>query len=395
MRLGVIGLCNASMMCMAVATNLTPVYLTTFAVIYGSGTDLNSEQLGRIGAASFAGYMLGLACGIPIADRINNPRFFLMLGNALVAVSLGLMSLSTTYAMLLFSVLLLGTGAGIIELLTSPVVSTLASDHKAAAMNRLHGFYSIGAVGTIAVCSFFLWQGLSWRIVCGLIAILPLFCLAGLSMVTVPKLICGPQRTRVRHIVRNRFFIAGIVAIVLCGSAELGAVTWLSAYVEKSLGFANWVGGLSLAIFYIGMTVGRFGGSVLAVKMGPHRLLAMPAVLSIIFILVAVLSPSRWVAICGLICVGLAVSVLWPTTLGMIASRFEFGGVSMFGFVAMCGNFGGVLMPWLMGIVIGTAGYRAGFSVDIAAPLLLLMLLYVIKRFDQKSPLLTNPPKAF
>ena len=385
MRPSAIVLCNLSMMCMATATNIPPVYLTTFGQVFGTTGPLTPEQLGRLGAFVFAGYMLGLIACSPLANRYNNPRAFLMAGHALAALSLVLIALSTSYVMLLISVLLVGVGAGIIELLASPVVSILSVEHKTSAMNKLHAYYAIGAVATISICSFFMWVDVNWRWVCASLAALPVFCFIGFAVTPVPKLVATEDRTRVRDLLRKPFFLLTLVAIILSGASELGAVTWLAAYAEKGLDYPNWIGGFALATFYLGMSFGRFAASVAVVKIGPLRMLAMACIVTIACISGAVLCPVRIAALASAIAIGVAASCMWPTTLGIIVSKFSAGGASMFGIIAALGNSGGVIMPWLMGIVTQKSNIALGFAVDMAAPLLLLAIIFVLSRISRKA----------
>ena len=50
-----LALCYAGMVCLAIAVNLMPVFLTTIRVDLGGRAGLTGEQLGRISAITFAG----------------------------------------------------------------------------------------------------------------------------------------------------------------------------------------------------------------------------------------------------------------------------------------------------------------------------------------------------
>jgi fucose permease len=79
------------------------------------------------------------------------------------------------------------------------------------------------------------------------------------------------------------------------------------------------------------------------------------------------------------------VSCLWPTMLAIVAGEFSAGGASMFGLLAACGNVGGIIMPWIIGIAADRTGLRIGLAFGSLAPLLLLILLAILAR-HAKSP---------
>ena len=62
-------LCYAAMVCLAIAVNLMPIFLTTVRVELGGRAGLSGEQLGRISAVTFAGLVGGILFTGPLADR--------------------------------------------------------------------------------------------------------------------------------------------------------------------------------------------------------------------------------------------------------------------------------------------------------------------------------------
>ena len=139
--------CNLAMMVLAIAINLLPVFLTTIAIDLGKGTPLSAEQLGRIGAVTFTGLVGGILVTGPLADR---SRIFAVGGNVLIAVDLLALRWTTDYSMLLGAAFIGGVGAGILDMVLSPIVSSLTrGQSQTAALNVLHSFYCIGAIMTI------------------------------------------------------------------------------------------------------------------------------------------------------------------------------------------------------------------------------------------------------
>jgi fucose permease len=367
------------MMAMAITTNLPPVYFTTFSTTFGGEAGLTAEQLGRIGAFVFGGYVIGLLVSLPLGDRLG-AKPFVLIGNALIAASLILIAMAINYSMLLAAVLLLGIGAGAIELITSPIISVLEPDRRTNALNLLHSFYSLGSVLTVLVAALMIYLGVSWRLTTAAMALLPLYTFVGFARESLPPLIQEEHRTPLRKLIRTPFFLAALIAITLCGASELGMVQWLPAYAEKGLGFSRWFGSLSLMFFSAGMFVGRWSIGSVGHRFSPFVIEAVCSVCIILLILAGAFLPYPPAALAACIGVGLAVSCLWPTMLAITAGEFPTGGASMFGFLAACGNTGGLVIAWLIGIVTDRSTLRIGITFAALAPFLLLILLAILAR---------------
>src|ERR1700745_896197 len=112
------------MMALAITTNLLPVFLTTIASDLGKGTLLSAEQLGRIGAVTFIGLVGGILVTGPLADRWGG-RIFAVGGNGLIAMGLATLHWTIDYPMLLGAAFIGGVGGGILDMILSPIVSSL------------------------------------------------------------------------------------------------------------------------------------------------------------------------------------------------------------------------------------------------------------------------------
>jgi MFS family permease len=102
--------------------------------------------------------------------------------------------------------------------------------------------------------------------------------------------------------------------------------------------------------------------------------------------LTAALARAPGLSLVGCTLCGLAVSLLWPGTFSLAAARFPCGGAAMFGLLAVGGDAGAAVGPWLAGAVaeattgaqgtlaalvpdVGGAGLRAGLRLGATFPL--------------------------
>ncbi len=369
-------LCYAAMVCLAIAVNLMPIFLTTLRVDLGGRAGLSGEQLGRISAVTFAGLVGGILFTGPLADRWGG-RLFSILGTLLIGAGLGLLAISHGYSTVLVAVFVMGLGAGILDMVLSPIVAALQPDNRAMALNWLHSFYGIGTVVTVLVGTLAFRLGIGWRTISLTFIVVPLLVALGFLYVDLPPLISDIEggRTPMRDLCRNSSFVAVNVAIFLGGALELGLAQWLPAYAEMSLGFSKLTGSVSLLAFSAAMALGRIFAGLIGRRVDPIRLMLGCCWTSVVLFLLACFAPWPTVALAASVAVGLAGSCLWPTTLGVAADRFPRGGATMFGLLAAFGNLGGILMPWLVGVTSDSSSLRLGLATSTACPLLMAFVL--------------------
>src|SRR5262245_7409064 len=389
-------LCYGAMMSLAIGGNLLPVFLTTLSLTFGGQDGLSQEQLGRLGAISFIGLVLGILIAGPASDRWG-AKGFAIGGNGVMVLSLIGMSLAPGYGSLGLAVFWLGFGAGILDMILSPVVAVLNPDRRSAAMNWLHSFYCVGAVVTILASTVALQIGFSWRHACYLLLPLPLVLLATFALLRFPPLVADSEaggRTPLRHLLRGRWFWGALAAIFLGGATELGMAQWLPAYAEITLGYPQWVGGMALLLFSVAMAAGRMVVGTIGEKVNPFVVMAWCCGSSVALFLLGSFLPVPSFALAACIAVGFTGSALWPTVLGVTADRYSAGGGSMFAALAAVGNAGGILMPWVVGWVGDLSSLRWGLAVSAFAPLLMLPIVLVLKSRSVARPVRSEHAEA-
>ena len=374
-------LCYGAMMSLAIGMNLLPVFLTGIGTTYGGAAGLSQEALGRLGAACFTGLVLGILVTGPLADRWG-AKPFVQFANVATVLSLAAMAWAPTYLALAAALFCLGLGAGVMDMVLSPVVAALNPARRAVALNWLHSFYCVGAVVTILAGTLALRAGLSWQQACLLLIPLPLGLLLAFAPIRFPALVAGGEagRTGLHTLLGQRWFVGALVAIFLAGATELGMAQWLPAYAERSLGFPAWVGGLSLLLFSVMMAAGRMVVGAVGKRLPPFRAMAWGCALSVVLFLAGSFLPSPGLALVACVAAGFTGSALWPTMLAVASDRHPEGGATMFGALAALGNAGGIFMPWLVGWIADRSSLHWGLAVSALAPLLMLGLLGALRR---------------
>ncbi len=371
-------LCYAAMMCLAIGINLLPVFLTSIGASFGQGGSLSGEELGRLGAVAFAGLVVGIVTTGPLADRYG-AKPFVILANILTVLGLSGMAAAQTFPLLLTTVFVVGLGAGMLDMILSPVVAALNPERRTAAMNWLHSFYPVGAVVTILIGTVALAFDVGWRAVCWLSILLPLGLTLAFLPLRFPALVTASQeRTSMRELCARPWFLAALAAIFMGGATELGMAQWLPAYAETSLGFSPTVAGMGLLLFSIAMALGRMAIGMLEASANAYAIMIAGCLLSVVFFLLGAFLENPGWALAACVAAGFVGSSLWPTMLAVVSDRYPDGGATMFAALAAFGNAGGIFMPWVIGFVGDVRNLHWGIATSAIAPFLMMPLILLL-----------------
>ena len=183
---------------------------------------------------------------------------------------------------------------------------------------------------------------------------------------------------------------------------------WSSLFAEKGLGVSKMLGDLlGPCLFAVFMGIGRTVYGFWGEKLNLKRVLAVCGALCVACYLVTVFSPWPIFSLLGCALTGLSVSLMWPGVFSLSSRTFPRGGTAMFGMLAIFGDLGGSLGPWLSGVVsdvsqklpvvsqwaastgeaLSQAGLKSGILAGTLFPLLLLVGLAMFRVRREKQSL--------
>jgi fucose permease len=387
----------------AIVVNLTPILFIPLRDQFG----LTFEQMGRLVLINFVTQVtVDLLFSKPvdkfgIRPFIVSAHIFACAGLVLFAFAPRLFS--NVYTGFMVATIIFSGGGGLLELLLSPIVNSIPTDEKAAAMSVLHSFYSWGQVSVVLLTTLLvaLLGSTNWYWIVLFWTILPLINTFAFARAPMAPAIAEDQRTRLRTLIRERFFIVAFIGLVMGGAAEQIIAQWTSTFMEKAIHLPKLTGDVAgVCTFACMMGIGRAWYGKFGYRTNIYTAMLAGAVLATVCYLVIVFSPWPVVSLiaCGLC--GLAVSLLWPGTLVISAVRFPMAGPSMFAVLAAGGDTGASIGPWLTGIVADKApavsnlfhlnmspeefGLRAGLLAVTFFPLLMCFTLMYLIRHKNK-----------
>lgn len=336
-----------------------------------------------------------------------------------------IMPLLTTVGLLLYAILpnvipqhaylglVLGTivfsvAAGLSEVLLSPVIAAIPSEHPEKDMSMLHSLYGWGVVSAVAISSlyFFLFGTENWTYLAIFLAFLPLiasflFCISPIPDMNLHAEDNAPKSKSNR----SKTLLLCVICIFLGSSAENTMTNWISSYMENALLIPKAVGDiLGLAVFALLLAMTR----VLYAKYSPDisKTLLASMIGAAVCYLIAGLSPSVILAFIACILMGVFTSMLWPGTLILMEEKLPSPGVAAYALMAAFGDMGASVAPQTLGIVVDKVsastfaanlsqtsamtpdeiGLKVGMLIASIFPILgVALLLYIRKVYAKKN----------
>ncbi|HOP79738.1 MAG TPA: MFS transporter [Armatimonadota bacterium] len=380
--------CYLGYITQALIVNLPPLLFVVFKDKFG----LSYTMLGSLVVVIFITQLVVDALAIKFVDRIGQ-RTAAIAAHAFAAVGMATLAflphlMPKPYVGLVVASLLFAIGGGLIEVLVSPIVESLPGDAKASAMSLLHSFYSWGQVLVISLSTVaLLLVGRDlWYLLPLLWAILPFYTLFKFTKVPLMPPVEEDKRTPVRTLITSKIFLIALLLMVCAGASEQAMAQWASLFAETGLGISKTLGDLlGPCLFAVMMGIVRTLYGTRGHTINIHNVLIVCSVLCIVSFVITALVPVPAISLLGCSLCGLTVSLLWPGMLSLTAAGYPGGGTAMFAMMALGGDLGCSVGPWLTGVVADSSNLNIGLLAGMIFPAAMLMGLFILKLLLQSK----------
>ena len=378
--------CYLGFITQAISANFAPLLFLTFKDTYG----IPLEKIALIPMAFFMTQLLIDFAATKFVDKIGY-RTCVVCSQVLSAVGLALLAvlpelLPDPFIGILIAVVLYAMGAGLIEVLISPIVEACPFENKAGVMSLLHSFYCWGSVGVILGSTvFFAVFGVeNWRILAILWAVLPFVNTFNFLKCPIERLTEDGEGMKMGQLFRMPLFWLMALLMVCSGASEISMAQWASAFTESAMGVSKTIGDLAgPCLFAVLMGISRVFYGKMSEKLDLTKTMLGCGALCIVCYLLASLSSLPVLGLMGCALCGISVGIMWPGTLSISAQKCPKGGTVMFALLALAGDLGGSIGPSLVGSVSSMAdgNLKTGLLVATIFPVLLIAGLVVLKKW--------------
>lgn len=383
--------CFGSYLVQSMVINFLPLLFITFHESFG----IPLQQITLLVTVNFITQLLVDFAAIFFVDKLGYKNGAI-LAHGFCALGLTCLAflpevMGAPFAGLLISVITYSIGAGLIEVLISPIMESTPSDNKETAMSLLHSFYSWGHVLVVVVSTaFFALAGIAnWRILALIWAALPLcvgvlFCFAPVNHLIAE----GETGMTWKELGKSKLFWVMVLMMLCAGASEHAVSQWASAFAEKGLGISKTLGDLAGPMaFAILMGLSRVLHSSKGRNWNLRKFIIFSACLCLVSYLLISLVPNPVVNLIGCAICGFSIAIMWPGTLSVAAKALPRGGTAMFAFLALAGDVGCSGGPTLVGMVSGAFGdnLKIGILTACVFPILILLCIFKGKLGKQEA----------
>lgn len=367
----------------AIINNFLPILFVVFQKNFG----LSYEKLGRLVLINFFVQIFADITTPFIVKKIGFKKSA-VLCHFLAALGLSLLSflpkiLPSPYTAIIICVMIYAFGSGIIEVVISPIVEYLPTDNKAGNMAVLHSFYCWGQAFTVIISTVLVkvfGYGF-WNFIPLVWAIIPLSNMFFFSTVSVVEPIEEENEKSNKKDFKSKKFVFLVILMICSGASEISMSQWASIFAQNGLGISKFAGDLlGPCTFAIFMGIGRILYAAFAEKIPFLKILVVCSILCTACYLVVGFVNNPVIALIGCGFCGITVSFFWPGTLSFAVKTFPQGGTFMFSFIALSGDIGCSLGPWILGITADKINLQSGFVVASVFPIVMLITALLFAR---------------
>ncbi len=327
------------------------------------GFDQSDAGIGIFYFLFASAYASGSLGGGLVTERLGR-RTVLTLAATVHGVALLALGSTSTWGIFLLAALPAGLGAGCLDGGVNGLFLDLFRTGRGRALNLLHVFFSLGALGAPLVVGRLVDVGVDWQaILLGTgVAAVPLAALFAVVAMPAGRRArnmdesAGPEVLRPLERVRGRLaaplLLLGI-AIACYVASEIGVSNWLVRFLEPApLSEAT----TGLALFWGGLTLGRLVSARLADRFDHLRFATASVAAMSVALLGAILVPSIPLSIVLFALTGFASGPIFPMIVAIGGDRYPDRSAAVGGFLSAFGVAGSVVYPPVMGFLSVTVG---------------------------------------
>ncbi len=339
------------------------------------------STLGALGAAFTALFLGGLvsqaAAGMLVERWGQKP--IVMCGVVLLAIgALGIL-FSRSLAAVLTAAGIGGLGLGMVEVIVNvQVAEAFSGSRNVSALNLLHLFFGVGA-GTGPAIAGQIWRywgsGLPVLVVAAALLLLVLIPISRMEMRRSGSIAGRPAQGEGNPYGSFLLWMFGLFLLAYVG-IETGMGGWIATYMQQTTSMvADSAAGVASG-FWLALTVGRLVGAAMGMRLNSYQMLSIclsGALLS--GLLLAGSTGAQSLTVVAVLGMGFSFGAIYPTVMAVVMADFPAVAGKAVGFSGGLGSIGGMLLPWIQGLLLEQFGPAASVQFS-AAGCVAMVLLY-------------------
>lgn len=306
------------------------------------------SRSGNLGSFPLAGILVSTILVGPILDLMGAKKV-LAIALGLVAVSLGVMPALDSYPELAAAAFVYGLGGGGLNTATNALVADISVTGRAAALNLLGFFFSLGAMSAPLMLSS-VGGGFSTSVVLRTLAIVCLVVLLFvLSLGFPPPTKSGARLGSLLGVLRHGAVWLFAALLFFESGSENCTFVWTSKIVADALHASPNRANMALVALSAALGTGRIAAALLLRWLGSASTIWLSSAAIVAGSLFMRNATEMSGMIMATIIIGLGLSAIFPTALGMAGDRFPEETGTVFGAIMAVALVGGTAGPKIAG----------------------------------------------
>ncbi|HZJ00775.1 MAG TPA: MFS transporter [Gemmatimonadaceae bacterium] len=341
---------------------------------------IDKAQAGSLFLLMTFGILAGSLVFGPMVDRYGYKGMLLF---AIVLIIAGLegIALAPSMPILRIAIALIGFGGGIVNGGTNALVADISTEGKGAGLNLLGVFFGIGAVGVPFILATLGARYDSSTLVAavGVLVLVPFLFIAS-NPFPAPKHPQGFPIAAAGKLTQDPLLLLMGFMLFLESGMEIMVGGWTSTFVNEVLAVTPRTALIVLSLYWLGMMLARLALGTFLRKVQSIRVLYVCITIGVLASVILLTTGNLIIACFGVFFLGVGFAAAFPTILGFVGDRYAELSGTAFSLVIAMALCGGMLLPWLAGVVGGSYGMRASFVIVPVALVILATLLSILSR---------------
>lgn len=350
---------------LAVVENVRGVFIPLFKADFA----INDTSIGVMLFVSSIGYIIFTYLGGELCERIGQKKVF-SLGFILILISLILLYFSYRYPVLLIAMFIMNTGLALTAIAVNTIVPLLFISFQAILMNLTHFCYGLGSTFAQRVSGLLINQGVNWRSIYLMEAVLVIFLLAGFNFIKLPE----PHKDKaknsisIKSVLKNKLVYLYIFALGFYVFAEVGTGNWFVNFIKRVYSYNESQSSFYLSLFFGIFTIGRLVGGFIVEKTGYLNTVIVSLIIAFAIFLTGILTGEKGLVVISVS--GFFFAIAFPTIVLSIRKVFTENGAYITGIILTCSSIVNMVLNLFIGILNDLLGIYTAFYI---IPLCLLI----------------------
>ena len=316
----------------------------------------------------------------PMVDRYGY-KGMMLLATVLIAAGLEGIAFAGSMDVLRMAIVVIGFAGGIVNGGANALVADISSDGKGANLNLLGVFFGIGAVGVPFVLATLGEDFAHSTLIAaaGALVLIP-FLLIAVTEFPAPKQPQGFPIVAAGKLARDPLLLLMGFMLFLESGMEIMVGGWISTFVNEELAVPERRALVILSLYWLGMMLARLVVGTALRKIAPAHVVLACIVVALAGSLILLNTRDPNTAAVSVFMLGVGFSATFPIILGFVGERYAALSGTAFSLAIAMALVGGMLLPWLAGVIGGAYGMRGSFLIVPVALVLLALLLAILTR---------------